>query len=162
MGWSVLSSSNSLGCGPVEPMANVTGCLLTSPTGDRFVAVRCTPLPPASVFVSSSKRNKGEEVKRDDDILDRYKWDNLPGENCVCVASHVPSARTILVSDTFEEVRLEKLDGKNLLGKLELLMACLSPPIKSMTGANNAAQMHRFLSSRKRSSESSHLELQWQ
>ena len=35
------------------------------------------------------------------------KWDNLPGE--------------------FKEVRLDKMDGKNLLAKVELLMAAVTP-----------------------------------
>ena len=34
-GWTVLSSSSNLGCGPVEPLSNATGCLLSSPKGDR-------------------------------------------------------------------------------------------------------------------------------
>ena len=36
-GWTVLSSSSNLGCGPVEPLSNATGCLLSSPKGDRSV-----------------------------------------------------------------------------------------------------------------------------
>ena len=36
-GWAVLSSSSNLGCGPVEPLSNATGCLLSSPNGDRSV-----------------------------------------------------------------------------------------------------------------------------
>ena len=39
-GWTVQSSSNNLGCGPVEPLGNATGCMLANQTGDRFIAVR--------------------------------------------------------------------------------------------------------------------------
>ena len=40
-GWQVLSSSTyHLGCGPVEPLGNATGCLLANSVGDKFIAVR--------------------------------------------------------------------------------------------------------------------------
>ena len=40
-GWTVLSSSGSLGCGPVEPLGGASGCLLASPGGgERLIAVR--------------------------------------------------------------------------------------------------------------------------
>eukprot|EP00094_Tigriopus_californicus_P001926 TCALIF_01855-PA protein Name:"Similar to MED17 Mediator of RNA polymerase II transcription subunit 17 (Drosophila melanogaster)" AED:0.03 eAED:0.03 QI:5/1/0/1/1/0.5/2/0/757 len=102
MGWHVLSSSNNLGCGSVEPMGGATGCLLSNPAGDRFIAIRHIPPPQTSVWVSSAPCKDfypGGVVK------DR-KWEKLP--------------------DSFQELRLDKMDGKNLLNKLELLMASLS------------------------------------
>ena len=37
-GWQVLSSSTyHLGCGPVEPLGNATGCLLANCVGDKFI-----------------------------------------------------------------------------------------------------------------------------
>jgi len=45
-GWQVLSSSTfHLGCGPVEPLGNATGCLLASPTGDRYESFKLAPGP---------------------------------------------------------------------------------------------------------------------
>ncbi len=124
-GWTVLSSSGSLGCGPVEPLGGASGCLLSSPGGgERLVAVRHSPQSHASVFVGSRGRTTtataaaaataeatGEEEKEEDDDgggagTTPIAWDDLP--------------------DTFREVRLERMDGKNLLGKLELLMASLA------------------------------------
>ena len=34
------SSTYHLGCGPVEPLGNATGCLLANSVGDKFIAVR--------------------------------------------------------------------------------------------------------------------------
>merc|ERR1711881_255024 len=55
-GWQVLSaSSHHLGCGPVEPLGNATGCLLANATGDRFISVRHSPQSGvASVYVASA------------------------------------------------------------------------------------------------------------
>jgi len=105
-GWQMLSSSTyHLGCGVVEPLGNAAGCLLSSPHGgDKFIAVRHSPQTHTSVYIASAPSREffaGSIVK---DI----KWENLP--------------------ESFQELKLEKMDGKNLLNKLELLMAALSHP----------------------------------
>ena len=103
-GWQVLSSSSSLGCGPVEPLGNVTGCLLASPGGgERMIAVRHSPQAHASVFVG--RRGAAPPPS------------SIEGEEADLASKH-----------GFREVRLDKMEGKNLLGKLELLMAALSNP----------------------------------
>ena len=102
-GWQMLSSSTyHLGCGVVEPLGNAAGCLLQSPTGDKFIAVRHSPQTQTSVYIASAPCRDffaGSIVKDS-------KWENLP--------------------EAFQELRLDKMDGKNLLNKLELLMAALS------------------------------------
>lgn len=103
-GWQMLSSSTyHLGCGVVEPLGNAAGCLLQSTTGDKFIAVRHSPQTQTAVYIASAPCRDffaGSIVK------DANKWENLP--------------------EAFQELRLEKMDGKNLLNKLELLMAALS------------------------------------
>lgn len=102
-GWQMLSSSTyHLGCGVVEPLGNAAGCLLQSPTGDKFIAVRHSPQTQTAVYIASAPCRDffaGSIVKD-------AKWENLP--------------------ESFQELRLDKMDGKNLLNKLELLMASLS------------------------------------
>ena len=103
-GWQILSaSSHHLGCGPVEPLGNATGCLLANPSGDRFISVRHSPQSGvASVLVASAPQKDffANSVVRD------VKWSNLP--------------------DHFQEVNIDKMDGKNLLNKVELLMAAMT------------------------------------
>jgi len=104
-GWQVLSSSTyHLGCGPVEPLGNATGCLLANSVGDKFIAVRHSPASgQASVYVASSPKKDFYTTS----VLRDAKWSNLP--------------------DAFGHVNVEKMDGKNLLNKIELLMAALTP-----------------------------------
>ena len=102
-GWQMLSSSTyHLGCGVVEPLGNAAGCLLQSPSGDKFIAVRHSPQTQTTIYIASAPCRDffaGSIVKD-------TKWENLP--------------------EAFQELRLDKMDGKNLLNKLELLMAALS------------------------------------
>ncbi|CAG5058845.1 unnamed protein product [Parnassius apollo] len=104
MGWQLLASSAHLGSGPVEPLANASTCLLASPAGDRMIAIRCEPSVGIQVFIAQSPRKDffASELVQD------KKWENLGG--------------------AFKEIKLEKMEGKNFLNKMELLMACLSSP----------------------------------
>ncbi|QQP56152.1 Mediator of RNA polymerase II transcription subunit 17 [Caligus rogercresseyi] len=101
-GWQVISSSCNLGSGVVEPLGNAAGVLLSSPSGDRFIAVRPSPVSNTSVWVSSAPC---QDYYPSAVIKDHRKWENLP--------------------ESFKEIRLDRMDGKNLLSKLELLMAAL-------------------------------------
>lgn len=58
MAWTVLSNSNHLGIGKVEPLGNASSALLASPNGDRMIAVqiRCDPQIDVKVFVARSPR----------------------------------------------------------------------------------------------------------
>lgn len=102
MGWNYLSSSTHLGMGHVEPLGNASGCLVTSPQGDRMIAVRCEPHSSIHVSIAQSPRTDffpGQLVKE-------HKWEHLGG--------------------SFKEVYLDKMDGKTFLKKMELLMASLT------------------------------------
>jgi len=101
MGWQVLSSSSFLGCGAVEPLGSAAGCVLSNAKGSRFLAVRHSPQYNYTVFMA--KAPNGTTMNS---VIENKKWENLPS--------------------SFKEVKLDKMDGKNLLGKVELLMASLS------------------------------------
>jgi len=102
MGWQVLASSCFLGSGAVEPFGSAAGCLLANSKGDRFVAVRHSPQCNASVFVSQSPSSDFFSTP----VINDRKWENLPAG--------------------FKQLKLDKMDGKNLMNKIELLMAALS------------------------------------
>lgn len=61
MAWQVVSNSNHLGVGKVEPLGNASSCLLASPNSERMVAVqiRCTQsLMDIRVYIAQpSKKN---------------------------------------------------------------------------------------------------------
>ncbi|GFY71993.1 mediator of RNA polymerase II transcription subunit 17 [Trichonephila inaurata madagascariensis] len=104
MGWKVLSSGINLGVGNVEPTGNACSVLMTSPAGDRVIALRCSPKNGIHVSVSFSPQTT--DFYPSTLVRDR-KWQNLAG--------------------SFREVTLEKMEGRNFLNKLEHLMASLTP-----------------------------------
>ncbi|XP_068990793.1 mediator of RNA polymerase II transcription subunit 17 isoform X3 [Neodiprion pinetum] len=102
MGWQFLANSSHLGLGAVEPLGNASSCILASPIGDRMIAVRCEPQTGVQVGIAHSPRKDffpGQLVRE-------RKWENLGG--------------------SFKEVRWDKMEGKNFLNKMELLMASLT------------------------------------
>lgn len=102
IGWQMLSSCNHVGVGPVEPLANASSVIMASPTGDRVIALRCGPQSGIQVGIQSAPRKDfypGQLVKD-------LRWENL-GSN-------------------FKEVRWDKMEGRNFLNKMELLMASLT------------------------------------
>ncbi|XP_075225487.1 mediator complex subunit 17 [Lycorma delicatula] len=102
MGWQFLANSSHLGLGAVEILGNASSCILASPIGDRMIAVRCEPQGGAQVAIAHSPRKdffSGQLVKE-------RKWENLGG--------------------AFKEVRWDKMEGKNFINKMELLMASLT------------------------------------
>ncbi|KAL3267576.1 hypothetical protein HHI36_011694 [Cryptolaemus montrouzieri] len=102
MGWQSLANSNHLGTGAVEPLGNASSCLLASPTGDRIIAVRCEPQSGVQVSVAHSPRTDFFPGR----LVTERKWEHLGGQ--------------------FRDVRLEKMEGRNFLHKMELLMASLT------------------------------------
>ncbi|KAJ3659122.1 hypothetical protein Zmor_010828 [Zophobas morio] len=102
MGWQFLANSNHLGTGAVEPLGNASSCLLASPTGDRIIAVRCEPQSGIQVSVAHSPRSDFFPSR----LVTERKWEHLGGQ--------------------FRDVRLEKMEGRNFLHKMELLMASLT------------------------------------
>ena len=75
--------------------------LVTCPCS-RFVAVRHSPQCNATVFVSQSPSSDFFSTP----VISDKKWENLPAG--------------------FKQLKLDKMDGKNLVNKIELLMAALS------------------------------------
>ncbi|KAF2904481.1 hypothetical protein ILUMI_01697 [Ignelater luminosus] len=102
MGWQFLGNSNHLGLGTVEPLGNASSCLLASPIGDRLIAVRCEPQSGVQVSVAHSPRTDFFPSR----LVTERKWEHLGGQ--------------------FRDVRLEKMEGRNFLHKMELLMASLT------------------------------------
>jgi mediator of RNA polymerase II transcription subunit 17 len=122
----VVSSSAHLGLGPVEPLGNASSCILSSPSGnrykeiffflnnifdpqisafilDRVLSVRCGPqAAQPQVYLSTYPRPDIEKNK----VLKDVRWEQL--------------------NASYEEVRLEKLEGRNFLSRMELLMASLT------------------------------------
>lgn len=102
MGWQFLANSNHLGLGAVEPLGNASSCILASPTGDRLIAVRCEPQAGVQVSVAHSPRTDFFPSR----LVTERKWEHSGGQ--------------------FRDVRLEKMEGRNFLHKMELLMASLT------------------------------------
>ncbi|KAJ8986054.1 hypothetical protein NQ317_003347 [Molorchus minor] len=105
MGWQALGNSNHLGddsTGTVEPLGNASSCLMSSPTGDRIIAVRCEPHTGIQVSVAHSPRTDFFPSR----LVTERKWEHLGGQ--------------------FRDVRLDKMEGRNFLHKMELLMASLT------------------------------------
>lgn len=102
MGWQFLANSSHLGLGTVEPLGNASSCILSSPTGDRVIAVRCEPQTGVQVSIAYSPRSDFFPSR----LVSERKWEHLGG--------------------AFRDLRLDKMEGKNFLHKMELLMASLA------------------------------------
>ncbi|KAH8271011.1 hypothetical protein KR026_008926 [Drosophila bipectinata] len=104
MAWTVLSNSNHLGIGKVEPLGNASSCLLASPNSDRMIAVqiRCDPQIDVKVYIAKSPRQDFFPSP----LVPEKIWENLGGN--------------------FKEVRFDKIEGKSFLNKMEFLMASLT------------------------------------
>ncbi|KAG5683576.1 hypothetical protein PVAND_012849 [Polypedilum vanderplanki] len=104
MAWQLLSNSNHLGIGDVEPLGNANSILISSPLGDRVIAVqvRCDPQIVVKVYVLHSPK----EFFTSGPLVQGKHWENLGSE--------------------FKEVNFEKMEGRNFLNKMEFLMAALT------------------------------------
>ncbi|XP_002734608.2 mediator of RNA polymerase II transcription subunit 17-like [Saccoglossus kowalevskii] len=105
MGWQVLQSSTHLGVGHMEKIGNAAGIMMISPTGERVLAIRNGPNSGVRVAVQIPKNQQNGTESRSDVIVDP-KWDNLGGY--------------------FKEVDMDRMKGRNLVNKIELLMAALN------------------------------------
>lgn len=76
MAWQMLSNSNNLGIGGIEPLGNASSILLASPNGDRMIAVQisCDP-PQIDVKVHIAKIPDGQ-VPRGPLVQEKY-WEQL-------------------------------------------------------------------------------------
>lgn len=105
MGWKLLSFNVNCGIGPVEPMGTASSMVLASPNGERIIALRHGTVSGPQVSVSSSL---SEQVFYPSTLVKERKWQNVTG--------------------SFKEVALDRIEGRNLIGKMEYLMASLTGP----------------------------------
>uniref|UniRef100_A0A8C5NCZ8 Mediator of RNA polymerase II transcription subunit 17 n=1 Tax=Gouania willdenowi TaxID=441366 RepID=A0A8C5NCZ8_GOUWI len=105
MGWHVLSFSNHVGLGPVESIGNASSVTVASPNGEYAISVRNGPESGCKVLVQFP-RSQTKEVPKSDVIQDS-KWNHLRGP--------------------YKEVQWNRMEGRNFVYKMELLMAALTP-----------------------------------
>nr|XP_004661990.1 mediator of RNA polymerase II transcription subunit 17 isoform X1 [Jaculus jaculus] len=105
MGWQVLSFSNHVGLGPVESIGNASAITVASPNGDYAISVRNGPESGSKIMVQFP-RNQCKDLPKSD-VLQDNKWSHLRGP--------------------FKEVQWNKMEGRNFVYKMELLMSALSP-----------------------------------
>ncbi|XP_072467439.1 mediator of RNA polymerase II transcription subunit 17 isoform X1 [Notamacropus eugenii] len=105
MGWQVLSFSNHAGLGPVESIGNASAITVASPSGDYAISVRNGPESGSKVMVQFP-RSQCKDLPKSD-VLQDWKWNHLRGP--------------------FKEVQWNKMEGRNFVYKMELLMSALTP-----------------------------------
>uniref|UniRef100_A0A7N4UZB8 Mediator of RNA polymerase II transcription subunit 17 n=1 Tax=Sarcophilus harrisii TaxID=9305 RepID=A0A7N4UZB8_SARHA len=105
MGWQVLSFSNHAGLGPVESIGNASAITVASPSGDYAISVRNGPESGSKVMVQFP-RSQCKDLPKSD-VLQDGKWNHLRGP--------------------FKEVQWNKMEGRNFVYKMELLMSALTP-----------------------------------
>ncbi|EHB16239.1 Mediator of RNA polymerase II transcription subunit 17 [Heterocephalus glaber] len=105
MGWQVLSFSNHVGLGPIESIGNASAITVASPSGDYAISVRNGPESGSKIMVQFP-RNQCKDLPKND-VLQDSKWNHLRGP--------------------FKEVQWNKMEGRNFVYKMELLMSALSP-----------------------------------
>ncbi|CAB1349135.1 unnamed protein product [Coregonus sp. 'balchen'] len=105
MGWHVLSFSNHVGLGSVESIGNASAITVASSNGEYAISVRNGPESGCKVLVQFP-RSQSKELPKSDVIQDG-KWNHLRGP--------------------YKEVHWSKMEGRNFVYKMELLMAALTP-----------------------------------
>lgn len=105
MGWHVLSFSNHVGLGPIESIGNASAITVASPNGEYSISVRNGPESGCKVLVQFP-RSQAKELPKSDVVQDA-KWTNLRGP--------------------YKEVHWARMEGRNFVYKMELLMAALTP-----------------------------------
>ncbi|KAA0702463.1 Mediator of RNA polymerase II transcription subunit 17 [Triplophysa tibetana] len=105
MGWHVLSFSNHVGLGPIESVGNASAITVASPNGEHAISVRNGPESGCKVLVQFP-RSQAKELPKSDVVQDG-KWSHLRG--------------------SYKEVHWGRMEGRNFVYKMELLMAALTP-----------------------------------
>ncbi|KAI0208048.1 Mediator of RNA polymerase II transcription subunit 17 [Lamellibrachia satsuma] len=113
MGWPVLSVNTHLGIGDVEPVCNALAIMLASPNGTRVLSIRSGPVSRVRVGLQRYSRrstpattNLDGEVTSPSEIITNPKWQNL--------------------GSAFMRVDMDKIEGRNFVNKIEILMASLT------------------------------------
>ncbi|XP_060682534.1 mediator of RNA polymerase II transcription subunit 17 isoform X2 [Hemiscyllium ocellatum] len=105
MGWHLLSFSNHVGLGRVESIGNASAVTVASPNGEYSISVRNGPESGCKVVVQFP-RSQCKDLPKSD-VLQDNKWNHLRGP--------------------YKEVLWNKMEGRNFVYKMELLMAALAP-----------------------------------
>ncbi|MCJ8744964.1 hypothetical protein PDJAM_G00124800 [Pangasius djambal] len=105
MGWHVLSFSNHVGLGAIESIGNASAITVASPNGAYAISVRNGPESGFKVLVQFPRCQTKDLPKSD--VLQDGKWNFLRGP--------------------YKEVHWSKMEGRNFVYKMELLMAALTP-----------------------------------
>ncbi|KAF7692643.1 mediator of RNA polymerase II transcription subunit 17 [Silurus meridionalis] len=105
MGWHVLSFSNHVGLGAIESIGNASAITVASPNGAYAISVRNGPESGFKVLVQFPRCQAKDLPKSD--VLQDGKWNYLRGP--------------------YKEVHWSKMEGRNFVYKMELLMAALTP-----------------------------------
>uniref|UniRef100_A0A672M533 Mediator of RNA polymerase II transcription subunit 17 n=2 Tax=Sinocyclocheilus grahami TaxID=75366 RepID=A0A672M533_SINGR len=105
MGWHVLSFSNHVGLGPIESIGNASAITVASPSGEHTISVRNGPESGCKVLVQFPRSQAKELLKSD--VLQEGRWTHLRGP--------------------YREVHWGRMEGRNFVYKMELLMAALTP-----------------------------------
>ncbi|XP_053544617.1 mediator of RNA polymerase II transcription subunit 17 isoform X3 [Ictalurus punctatus] len=105
MGWHVLSFSNHVGLGAIESIGNASAITVASPNGAYAISVRNGPESGFKVLVQFPRCQAKDLLKSD--VLQDGKWNYLRGP--------------------YKEVHWSKMEGRNFVYKMELLMAALTP-----------------------------------
>uniref|UniRef100_H3A7T2 Mediator of RNA polymerase II transcription subunit 17 n=1 Tax=Latimeria chalumnae TaxID=7897 RepID=H3A7T2_LATCH len=105
MGWHVLSFSNHVGLGPVESIGNASAITVASPNGEYAISVRNGPESGSRIMVQFP-RSQCKDLPKSD-VMQDGKWSHLRGP--------------------YKEVQWSKMEGRNFVYKMELLMAALTP-----------------------------------
>ncbi|XP_016420852.1 mediator of RNA polymerase II transcription subunit 17 [Sinocyclocheilus rhinocerous] len=105
MGWHVLSFSNHVGLGPIESIGNASAITVASPSGEHAISVRNGPESGCKVLVQFPRSQAKELLKSD--VLQEGRWTHLRGP--------------------YREVHWGRMEGRNFVYKMELLMAALTP-----------------------------------
>ncbi|KAK7066861.1 Mediator of RNA polymerase II transcription subunit 17 [Halocaridina rubra] len=101
-GWTVLSSEQNIGTGAIEPFGNASTVILASPSGNKVIGVHSGPHQRISLYVSSSPRPDFYPST----VVNEQRWEHLGA--------------------AWQEVRHDRMEGRNFLNKMELLMAALT------------------------------------
>ncbi|XP_066513685.1 mediator of RNA polymerase II transcription subunit 17-like [Hoplias malabaricus] len=105
MGWHVLSFSNHVGLGAIESIGNASAITVASPSGEYAISVRNGPESGCKVLVQFPRCQTKDLPKTD--VLQDGKWSHLRGP--------------------YKEVHWSRMEGRNFVYKMELLMAALTP-----------------------------------
>ncbi|XP_028816946.1 mediator of RNA polymerase II transcription subunit 17 isoform X2 [Denticeps clupeoides] len=104
MGWHVLSFSNHVGLGPIENIGNASAITVASANGEYAISVRSGPESGCKVLVQCPRSlNKDQKC----DVMQDARWAQLRGP--------------------YREVQWSRMEGRNFIYKMELLMAALTP-----------------------------------